>query len=133
MTRAAWGVIIAIVVLAALCLLFVWPKSFVYKVILIDTRMPTISADEIARAMRNGTYFAEYGRKWVVVSGLIDNIDYNSTEQVLTFKTSGDSKVRCRVQDVNLRFRKDVIVQLQAIGAHRDRTIVIFDVCRPLT
>ena len=132
MTRAAWGIIIAIVVLAALGLLFVWPKSYVYEVKLV-THMPAISADDIARAMRNDRYFADYGTKWVLVSGLIDNIDYSSNEQILTFKTSGVPHVRCRVQDVNLRFRKDVLVQLQAIGAHRDGKNVIFDDCRPLT
>lgn len=114
------GIMVAGIIVAS------WYKPDIFP------RMQVLSVDEVASAMRNGEYFAKYGTDWVLVSGVIDYIDYSSNEQVLTFKTSGVSHVRCRVHDVNLRFRKDVLVQLRASGAHRDGQNVIFDDCRPL-
>jgi hypothetical protein len=118
------SVILAITVVGLL--IATWYKPDIYP------RMQALSADEIASAMRDDEYFAKYGADWVLVTGVIDYIVYDSNEQVLTFKTSGASKVRCRVHNVNLRFRKNVLIQLQATGAHRDGQNVIFDDCRPL-
>lgn len=103
-----------------------------FKPELYSKRMPALSADEIASAMRNDEYFAEHRKEWVLVGGVFDSITYKTNEQVLTFKTSGTSKVRCRIRNVNLRFRKNVPIQLQATGAHRDAQDIIFDDCRPL-
>lgn len=126
MTRATLWIILAIAVLGALVWLFVWPIRF------IDTRMPAMSAEAIARLMKNDEYFATYRTKWILVSGEYDSISYKTDEQDLTFKASGTSKVLCRIHNVNLIFRKNMPIQLQATDAHRDGKNIIFDDCRPL-
>ena len=119
------SVILAITIVGLL--IVAWFKPDIYS-----KRMASISADEIARAMRTDEYFADYGTKWVLVGGVIDSISYKTNEQVLTLKTSGTSKVRCRVHNVNLIFKKNTSIELEAIRARRERQNVIFDECRPL-